>query len=97
MTQGGALGYLLTPLQGSQDEAAASLPLHFFKNVQSSGFFPAFPSLLATMVTFFRRNDGVSKHSIDLGSSHPKATTTTDSHPFFQLRPCTQREFSQVF
>ena len=31
MTQGGALGYLLTPLQGSQDEAAAPLPLHFFK------------------------------------------------------------------
>ena len=24
-----ALGYHLTPLQGSQDEAAASLPLHF--------------------------------------------------------------------
>ena len=43
LTQGGAsgscpslaLGYLLTPLQGSQDEAAASLPLHFLKNVQS--------------------------------------------------------------
>ena len=31
-----ALGYRLTPLQGSQDEAAASLPLHFLKNVQSS-------------------------------------------------------------
>ena len=45
MTQGGALGYLLTPLQGSQDEAAASLPLHFFKNVQSSGFLPAFSQL----------------------------------------------------
>ena len=29
-----ALGYRLTPLQGSQDEAAASLPLHFLKNVQ---------------------------------------------------------------
>ena len=32
-----ALGYHLTPLQGSQDEAAASLPLHFLKNVQCSG------------------------------------------------------------
>ncbi len=30
-----ALGYFLTPLEGSQDEAAASLPLHFLKNVQS--------------------------------------------------------------
>ena len=30
-----ALGYLLTPLQGFQIEAAASLPLHFLKNVQS--------------------------------------------------------------
>ena len=30
-----ALGYFLTPLQGSQDEAAASLPLHFLKDVQS--------------------------------------------------------------
>ena len=30
-----APGYHLTPLQGSQDEAAASLPLHFLKNVQS--------------------------------------------------------------
>ena len=29
------LGYFLTPLQGSQDEAAASMPLHFLKNVQS--------------------------------------------------------------
>jgi hypothetical protein len=30
-----ALGYLLTPFQGFQDEAAASLPLDFFRNVQS--------------------------------------------------------------
>ena len=30
-----ALGYILTPLQGSQDEAAASMPLHFLQNVQS--------------------------------------------------------------
>ena len=29
-----ALGYSLTPLQGSQDEAAASLPLHFSSNLQ---------------------------------------------------------------
>src|SRR6266508_4223024 len=43
LTQGGARGscpslapgYLLAPLQGFQDEAAASLPLHFLKNVQS--------------------------------------------------------------
>jgi len=34
-----ALGYFLTPFQGSQAEAAASLRLHFFKNVQS----PAIP------------------------------------------------------
>ena len=33
-----ALGYLLTPLQGSQDEAAASLPPNFLKNVQSPDF-----------------------------------------------------------
>jgi len=46
LTQGGArgscpplaLGYLPTPLQGSQDEAAASLPLHFLKNVQFPDF-----------------------------------------------------------
>jgi len=30
-----ALGYILTPLQGFQHEAAASMPLHFLKNVQS--------------------------------------------------------------
>jgi hypothetical protein len=30
-----ALGYPPAPLQGSQNEAAASLPLHFLKNVQS--------------------------------------------------------------
>jgi len=30
-----ALGYLQAPLQGSQNEAAAFLPLHFLKNVQS--------------------------------------------------------------
>jgi len=30
-----ALGYILTPLQGFQDEAAASMPVHFSKNVQS--------------------------------------------------------------
>jgi len=35
-----ALGYLPTPLQGAQDEAAASLPLHFLKNVQSPGSKP---------------------------------------------------------
>ena len=29
------LGHVLMPLQGSQDEAAASLPLHFLKNVQT--------------------------------------------------------------
>ena len=31
-----ALGYLPTPLQGSQDEAAASLPLHFLKKCPNS-------------------------------------------------------------
>ena len=30
-----ALGYCPMPLQGSEDEEAASLPLHFLKNVQS--------------------------------------------------------------
>ncbi len=30
-----ALGYLVTPLQGFQNEAAASLPLHCLKNVQT--------------------------------------------------------------
>ena len=30
-----ALGNILMPLQASQDEAAASLPLHFLKNVQT--------------------------------------------------------------
>ena len=34
-----ALGYILTPLQGFQDEAAASMPLHFFTNVQSPDAF----------------------------------------------------------
>jgi len=38
-----ALGYILTLLQGFQDEAAASMPLHFSKNIQYScaGFQPA--------------------------------------------------------
>jgi hypothetical protein len=30
-----ALGYILTPLHGSEDEAAASLPLHFLRSAQS--------------------------------------------------------------
>ena len=32
-----ALGYILMPLQGFQDEEAASMPPHLLKNVQSPG------------------------------------------------------------
>ena len=44
-----ALGYLVTPLQDFQDEAAASLPLHFLKNVQSQEAQLAAPTLVARL------------------------------------------------
>jgi hypothetical protein len=51
LTQGGArsscsrlpCATTLTPLQGSQAEAAASLPLHFLKKVQSPAPFERWP------------------------------------------------------
>ena len=46
-----ALGYRLTPLQGSQEEAAASLPLHFLKNVE-------FPNPRRTPWAIVRRSSG---------------------------------------
>jgi len=52
------LGYLLPPLQGSLDEAAASLPLYFLKNVQSPD-------------SSFRGNDGQRTHIIR-NSSFPR-------------------------
>ena len=48
-----ALGYLLMPLQGSQDEAAASfLPLHFLKSVQDLSIVRVRPSSLGPLTTF---------------------------------------------
>lgn len=46
------LGYILTPLHGSEDEAAASLPLHFLRSAQSPvllfGAVGVLPSSLST-------------------------------------------------